>query len=76
MAAFFSSKVRTSTTGGLVLGMSYTHVTPACTAASVPVRKSSFCVIPGSRRCTWGSMNPGSSISLVPSLILSSPPET
>lgn len=56
--------------------MSYTQVTPAWTAARVPVEKSSLCVIPGSRRCTCGSMNPGRSTSLVPSSILSSPPCT
>lgn len=56
--------------------MSYTHVTPAWIAAMVPVRKSSFRGIPGSRMCTWGSMNPGRSTSLVPSSILSSPPLT
>ncbi len=59
-----------------MFGMSYTHVTPACIAAIVPVPKSSFEVIPGSRRCTCGSMNPGTIILLVPRSILLSPPET
>lgn len=65
-----------SVTGGLVFGMSRTQVTPAWTAASVPVPKVSFCVMPGSRKCTWGSMKPGSMIWLVPSSMRSSPPLT
>ncbi len=58
------------------MGMSSTQVTPACTAARVPVEKSSFWVIPGSRRCTCGSVNPGRIVMLDPRSILLSPPRT
>ena len=46
-------------TGGTVLGMSITVVTPAAAAARVPEPKSSFSVIPGSRKWTWASTRPG-----------------
>jgi hypothetical protein len=46
--------------GGTVLGMSKTQVTPPAAAAADPVPKSSFWVIPGSRKCTCTSMQPGS----------------
>jgi hypothetical protein len=46
--------------GGTVLGMSKTQVTPPAAAAAEPVPKSSFWVIPGSRKCTCTSMQPGS----------------
>lgn len=74
--AFFSWNERTSTTGGLVFGMSNTQDTPAWTAAIVPVPKSSLAVIPGSRKCTCGSMNAGTMIWLVPNSTLRSPPDT
>lgn len=45
--------------GGRVLGMAQTMVTPPAKAAAVPEAKSSLCVPPGSRRCTWTSINPG-----------------
>ena len=68
--------VSTSVTGGFVLGMSSTQVTPAWTAASVPVPKVSLSVMPGSLKWTWGSMNPGSMMRLVPMSMRSSPPLT
>jgi hypothetical protein len=40
--------------------MSKTQVTPPAAAAAEPVPKSSFWVIPGSRKCTCTSMQPGS----------------
>src|SRR5256712_13960616 len=39
--------------------MSTTVVTPPAAALSVPEEKSSFSVIPGSRKCTWTSIPPG-----------------
>lgn len=47
-----------SMTGGRVLGMAHTMVTPPARAAAVPEAKSSLCVPPGSRRCTWTSISP------------------
>ena len=47
------------TTGGSVLGIQPTNVTPPARAAAVPLAKSSFSVAPGSRICTWTSMRPG-----------------
>jgi hypothetical protein len=44
---------------GLVFGISNTAVTPPITALREPVSRSSFCVKPGSRKCTWVSMTPG-----------------
>lgn len=44
--------------GGRVLGIAQTMVTPPAKAAAVPEAKSSLCVPPGSRRCTWTSINP------------------
>lgn len=41
-----------------MLGMAQTMVTPPAKAAAVPEAKSSLCVPPGSRRCTWTSINP------------------
>ena len=58
------------------MGMSSTHVTPAWTAARVPVEKSSFWVMPGSRRCTCGSVDPRRIVMLDPRSIFSSPPRT
>lgn len=46
---------------GLVLGMAHTMVMPPARAAAVPEEKSSLCVAPGSRRCTWTSISPGNS---------------
>ncbi len=39
--------------------MSRMQVTPAKAADMVPVEKSSLWVMPGSLKCTWGSVNPG-----------------
>src|SRR6266849_9696429 len=44
---------------GLVFGISNTAVTPPSTAEREPVSRSSFWVSPGSRKCTWVSMTPG-----------------
>jgi hypothetical protein len=40
--------------------MARTIVTPPARAADVPVSQSSLWVAPGSRKWTWGSINPGS----------------
>ena len=48
-----------SVMGGRVLGIAHTMVMPPARAAAVPEAKSSLCVPPGSRRCTWTSINPG-----------------
>ena len=48
------------TVGGLVFGISNTAVTPPSAAAAVPVPRSSLRSRPGSRKCTWVSMTPGS----------------
>ena len=69
-------RVSTSVTAGLVFGISRTQVTPPQRADRDPVEKVSFWVIPGSRKWTCGSMNPGSTVMLDPSSILSSPPDT
>src|SRR6195952_4768356 len=45
---------------GLVLGMSNTVVRPPRMAPRVPVGMVSTALSPGSRRCTWGSISPGS----------------
>lgn len=57
----FCAKARAgaSVMGGRVLGMAHTMVTPPARAAAVPEAKSSLCVPPGSRRCTWTSISPG-----------------
>ena len=44
---------------GDVLGMQQTVVKPPATAAAPPVAMVSLCSCPGSRRCTCGSMSPG-----------------
>ena len=45
---------------GSVFGISNTVVTPPITAANDPVSRSSLCIRPGSRKCTWVSITPGS----------------
>ena len=45
---------------GLVFGMSNTAASPPSTAALVPVGMVSTDLSPGSRRCTCGSIRPGS----------------
>lgn len=55
------AKDAASVMAGLVLGMAHTMVTPPARAAAVPEEKSSLCVAPGSRRCTWTSISPGES---------------
>jgi hypothetical protein len=69
-------RVSGSVTGGTVFGMSSTQVTPPHIADKDPVEKVSFWVMPGSRKCTCGSTNPGRTVMLEPNSILSSPPET
>ena len=49
-----------SVVSGLVFGISNTAVTPPMTAARLPVSRSSLCSRPGSRKCTWVSITPGS----------------
>src|SRR5579863_5962450 len=59
----FSSSASRVEVGGSVLGISKTPVTPPSTAAREPVSRSSFHSMPGSRKCTWVSMTPGSTVS-------------
>ena len=47
--------------GGLVFGISQTEVTPPATAARDSEKISALWVSPGSRKCTWVSINPGNS---------------
>ena len=47
------------TVSGSVFGISNTAVTPPITALRDPVSRSSLCVSPGSRKCTWVSITPG-----------------
>ena len=47
---------------GSVFGISNTAVTPPSTAAREPVSRSSFHSMPGSRKCTWVSITPGSTV--------------
>jgi hypothetical protein len=47
--------------GGLVFGMSMKLVIPPATAAADSVAMQPLCVSPGSRKCTWSSIMPGSS---------------
>ncbi len=47
---------------GSVFGISNTAVTPPSTAAREPLSRSSFHSRPGSRKCTWVSMTPGSTV--------------
>jgi len=51
--ATLSLSAAASVVKGLVLGISKTAVTPPSTAARAPVSKSSLCLAPGSRKCTW-----------------------
>src|SRR5688572_28990289 len=53
---------------GEVLGMHTTLVNPPAAAAFVPVAIVSFADWPGSRRCTWRSINPGAMILPVQSM--------
>src|SRR5580700_2542811 len=53
--------------GTLSSGMSTKVVTPPAAAALVAVAKPSHSVLPGSHRCTWGSMRPGSTTTSEPS---------
>src|SRR5690606_6525481 len=48
--------------GGVVLGIASTVVTPPARAAAVPVAKSSLCSPPGTRRWVCTSARPGSVI--------------
>ena len=47
---------------GSVFGMQATAVNPPATAAAAPLAIVSLCSCPGSRRCTWMSINPGATI--------------
>ena len=55
-----SASVSALVVSGLVLGISKTVVTPPSTAAREPLSRSSLCSSPGSRKCTWLSITPGS----------------
>ena len=55
-----SASVSALVVSGLVLGISNTAVTPPSTAAREPLSRSSLCSSPGSRKCTWLSITPGS----------------
>ena len=55
----FCAKASGVVVGGLVVGISITEVTPPTAAAMLPLRKSSLCSAPGSRKWTWASTNPG-----------------
>src|SRR3989338_59554 len=67
----FSSKAWIVVVGGIVLGISRTVVMPPFAAAIEPVKKSSLCVNPGSLKCTWQSISPGSTKLLFASITLS-----
>src|SRR6516225_6931841 len=58
--ASLSSSAARLEVGGSGLGISNTPVTPPSTAAREPVSRSSFQAMPGSRKCTWVSITPGS----------------
>ncbi len=45
-----------------MFGISQNEVTPPATAASDPEARSSLWGNPGSRKCTWGSISPGSTM--------------
>src|SRR5262245_19508775 len=49
--------------GGFVFGIAATAVNPPATAACPPVAMVSASSVPGSRRCTWISKNPGATTS-------------
>ena len=55
----FSSNLCISTVGGDTLGISKKLVTPPATAARASVWMDALWVSPGSRKCTWSSINPG-----------------
>jgi len=55
---------------GAVLGMQTTVVKPPAAAAREPVAIVSFCVWPGSRKCTWMSTSPGAATSPRASIFL------
>ena len=57
---------------GLVFGMHTTVVKPPAAAASVPLRISSLCVWPGSRKWTWISTRPGATTRPVASTTVAS----
>ena len=59
MACFASSASRVVVCG-TVFGMSKYVVTPPAAAARLSVLMSAFSVSPGSRKCTWLSITPGS----------------
>ena len=60
-AASLRSKAAPSTVGGWALsGMSMQAVAPPAASAAVPVAQPSQSVRPGSLKCTWASIAPGS----------------
>ena len=58
-AARTSDRTPGSSRAGVVLGIAQTVVNPPCAAAASPVATVSASSLPGSRRCTCRSMNPG-----------------
>ncbi len=65
--ASLSARASASVVVGWVFGISNTAVTPPSTAPREPVSRSSFHSRPGSRKCTWLSTTPGSTVSPVAS---------
>ena len=61
MAYFFSSS-SSVTAGGFVFGISMNEVTPPATAARASLAMQALWVRPGSRKCTWSSIRPGTRI--------------
>ena len=57
---YLSSSAAASSVGGVVLGMSMKLVRPPATAAADSVAMSALYSRPGSRKCTWSSIMPGS----------------
>ena len=55
--ATLSASASALVVSGWVLGISKTAVTPPSTAAREPLSKSSLCSRPGSRKCTWLSID-------------------
>src|SRR5918999_698766 len=60
--ASLSASASASVVVGSVFGISNTAVTPPSTAAREPVSRSSFHSRPGSRKWTWVSITPGSTV--------------
>ena len=70
-SSIFCSRASMVVVCGCVLGMSMMEVTPPAAAAQLSVKMSALCVSPGSRKCTWSSMIPGSRQQPVASMVSS-----